>query len=142
MIEISHQLFSFLCVEFLYQGKFSDNFRYLQKPLRKSHQSFDKHCTVNIFKHIYCTEGYTVQYSNMYCVHCTKNTIRHVLTIFYFLFSNMYGVHPRLTLLDKNGDAAGILFLNSAAQVQQSINQTISQSFNQSISQSVNQSIN
>jgi hypothetical protein len=29
----------------------------------------------------------------------------------------MYGVHPRLTVLDKNGDAYGILFLNSAAQV-------------------------
>ena len=28
----------------------------------------------------------------------------------------MYGVHPRLTILDKNGDASGILFLNSAAQ--------------------------
>jgi hypothetical protein len=33
------------------------------------------------------------------------------------LFSNMYGVHPRLTILDRNGDAAGLLFLNSAAQV-------------------------
>ena len=30
--------------------------------------------------------------------------------------ANMYGVHPRLTILDKNGDAAGLLFLNSAAQ--------------------------
>ena len=30
--------------------------------------------------------------------------------------SNMYGVHPRLTIIDKNGDAAGLLFLNSAAQ--------------------------
>ena len=30
--------------------------------------------------------------------------------------SNMYGTHPRLTILDKNGDAAGLLFLNSAAQ--------------------------
>ena len=30
--------------------------------------------------------------------------------------ANMYGVHPRLTLLDRNGDAAGLLFLNSAAQ--------------------------
>ena len=29
---------------------------------------------------------------------------------------NTYGVHPRLTILDKNGDASGILFLNSAAQ--------------------------
>ena len=29
---------------------------------------------------------------------------------------NMYGVHPRLTILDKNGHASGILFLNSAAQ--------------------------
>ena len=28
----------------------------------------------------------------------------------------MYGVHPRLTLLDSEGRAAGILFLNSAAQ--------------------------
>ena len=33
------------------------------------------------------------------------------------IFSNMYGTHPRLTLLDQYGDAAGILFLNSAAQV-------------------------
>ena len=30
--------------------------------------------------------------------------------------ANMYGVHPRLTIVDKNGDAAGLLFLNSAAQ--------------------------
>ena len=30
--------------------------------------------------------------------------------------TNMYGVHPRLTLLDSEGRAAGILFLNSAAQ--------------------------
>ncbi|XP_023345565.1 maltase-glucoamylase, intestinal [Eurytemora carolleeae] len=30
--------------------------------------------------------------------------------------TNMYGVHPRLTILDKNGDTAGLLFLNSAAQ--------------------------
>ncbi len=29
----------------------------------------------------------------------------------------MYGVHPRLTVLDRNGDAYGLLFLNSAAQV-------------------------
>ena len=28
----------------------------------------------------------------------------------------MYGVHPRLTLLDKSGSATGLLFLNSAAQ--------------------------
>jgi hypothetical protein len=33
------------------------------------------------------------------------------------LSSNMYGVHPRLTVLDRNGDAYGLLFLNSAAQV-------------------------
>ena len=30
--------------------------------------------------------------------------------------TNMYGVPPRLTLLDSEGRAAGILFLNSAAQ--------------------------
>ena len=30
--------------------------------------------------------------------------------------ANMYGVHPRLTVLDSNGLAYGILFLNSAAQ--------------------------
>jgi len=30
--------------------------------------------------------------------------------------ANMYGVHPRLTVLDKSGKAFGILFLNSAAQ--------------------------
>ena len=28
----------------------------------------------------------------------------------------MYGVHPRLTLLDKSGSTTGLLFLNSAAQ--------------------------
>ena len=30
--------------------------------------------------------------------------------------TNMYGVHPRLTVLDQAGDAFGLLFLNSAAQ--------------------------
>ena len=30
--------------------------------------------------------------------------------------ANMYGVHPRITVLDRNGMAYGILFLNSAAQ--------------------------
>ena len=30
--------------------------------------------------------------------------------------ANMYGVHPRLTVLDKSGKTFGILFLNSAAQ--------------------------
>ena len=30
--------------------------------------------------------------------------------------ANMYGVHPRLTVLDKSGQSFGVLFLNSAAQ--------------------------
>ena len=30
--------------------------------------------------------------------------------------TNMYGVHPRLTVIDQSGDTFGLLFLNSAAQ--------------------------
>ena len=34
--------------------------------------------------------------------------------------ANLYGVHPRYTVIEENGDTHGVLFLNSNAQVQAS----------------------